>query len=130
MTMTRRTLIASAAAILMMASPAIAVTQTAFDDAVFDAAREAGGPILVHVTAPWCGTCKAQKPIVSDIMSRADFSAFKVFEVDFDTQEDARKELRVPQQSTMIVFKDGREIGRSVGETDPAAIEELFRKAL
>lgn len=95
----------------------------------FDAATKDGAPILVHVTAPWCETCQAQKPIVSELLARPDFAAMKKFEIDFDSQKDVLTDLRVTTQSTMIVFRDGKEIDRQVGQTDPAEIEALLRKA-
>lgn len=96
----------------------------------FDAAAKEGTPILVHVTAPWCETCQAQKPIVSELLARRDFAAVKKFEIDFDSQKDILADLRVTTQSTMIVFVDGKEIDRQVGQTDPAEIEALLRKAV
>jgi thiol-disulfide isomerase/thioredoxin len=93
-------------------------------------AIQSGGPVLVHVTAPWCKTCQAQKPIVADLLAKPDFKPLRKIDVDFDTQKDVLAKLRVTTQSTMIVFKDGKEIDRQVGQTDPAEIEALFRKAL
>ena len=85
---------------------------------------------LVHVTAPWCETCQAQKPIVAELLAKPDFSTMKKFDIDFDSQKDILAELRVTTQSTMIVFKDGKEVDRQVGQTDPAEIEAFMRKAL
>ncbi len=93
-------------------------------------AIQSGGPVLVHVTAPWCETCQAQKPIVADLLAKPDFKPLKKIDVDFDTQKDVLAKLRVTTQSTMIVFKDGKEVDRQVGQTDPTEIEALFRKVL
>ena len=53
-----------------------------------------------------------------------------LFVADFDTESALKKQLRVAQQSTFVVFKGGKEVGRSTGETDRAAIAALFDKAL
>jgi hypothetical protein len=38
--------------------------------------------------------------------------------------------FKATSQSTLIVFKDSKETGRSVGDTDPASIAALLDKAL
>jgi thiol-disulfide isomerase/thioredoxin len=81
------------------------------------------------VTAPWCGTCKIQKPIIARLEKEPAFKDLVVFNVDFDTQKEILRDLRVQRQSTMIVLRGEHEIDRSVGETDPSAIEALLRKA-
>ena len=101
-----------------------------FDSSAFEAAQGAGRSILIHVTAPWCGTCRAQKPIVAELIERPEFENMTVFEVDFDTEKDVLRRFGVQTQSTMIVFKGTVEAGRSVGQTAPAAIEALLRQAL
>ncbi|ANL39526.1 thioredoxin family protein [Rhizobium phaseoli] len=96
----------------------------------FDEAAASGIPVLVHVTAPWCEVCQAQKPIVAKLVGNGDFAKMKKFDVDFDSQKEILKRYRVQMQSTMIIFKDGKEIDRQVGETEPSVIEAFLRKAL
>ncbi|KMO29399.1 thioredoxin family protein [Methylobacterium aquaticum] len=101
---------------------ASAAETKAFTSSAFEAAKKAGGPILIDVTAPWCPTCKAQKPILSELLADPRFAKMTVLHVDFDSQKDALKELGVRMQSTLISYKGGREVGRSTGVTDKAAI--------
>ena len=61
------------AVVLSYVSLASAADSKPFDQAVFDASQAAGRPILVHVTAPWCPTCKAQAPILSRLESEPRF---------------------------------------------------------
>ncbi|NKL79862.1 thioredoxin family protein [Rhizobium leguminosarum] len=96
----------------------------------FDAAAAAGVPVLVHVTAPWCEVCQAQKPVVAKLVGNGDFADMKKFDVDFDSQKAVLQKLKVQTQSTMVLFKNGKEIDRSVGVSDPAEIEAFLRKAL
>ena len=51
-------------------------------------------------------------------------------EVDFDTQSDILKQFNVSMQSTIIVFKQGKEVGRFTAKTKLSDIEELTKKAL
>ena len=96
----------------------------------FDEALKTGGPVMVHITAPWCETCQAQKPIVAALLASPDFKNMKKFDVDFDTQKEILVRYRVQMQSTMIVYKGGKEVDRQTGQTDPTVIEALLREAL
>ena len=129
--MNRRIILALAAATsLSLIVPALASERVAFDTAAFEKAKAEGKPILVHITAPWCETCQKQKPIVADLMKSPELASLEWFEVDFDTQKDVRRSLNVQRQSTMIVYKDGKEVDRAVGRTSRKAIHDLLAKAL
>lgn len=111
---------------LILAAPAAQSAQM-WDKAAFEAAQTAGSPILVHVTAPWCPTCKAQKPTVDKLESSN--PALKVFSVDFDSQKEALAMLGVKAQSTLISYRGKAEVSRLVGITDPVAITEIVMRA-
>ena len=110
--------------------PALAVQGTKFVPAALSEAQKAGKAILIEVSAPWCPTCKAQAPILGKLLSTDKFKGFVKLDVDFDSQKPDLKQLNARQQSTLIVFKGDKEVGRSVGDTDPASIEALLAKAL
>jgi thioredoxin 1 len=122
-------ILATAAGIAAAVQPALAHNG---DETIpgFDEALKAGGPVMIHVTAPWCETCQAQKPIVSSLLASPAFKNMKKFDVDFDTQKEILARYRVQMQSTMIVYKGGKEVDRQTGQTDPAVIEALLREAL
>lgn len=101
-----------------------------YDQAGFEAAQAAGKPILVEVHADWCPTCRAQDPIVSELMRDPKNAGFVVLRVDFDNQKDVLKRLRAQYQSTLIVFKGKKEVSRSTGETRKDAIAAQLVKAL
>ena len=109
---------------------ASALEKSAYSQAAFDAAIKAGKPVLIDVSAPWCPTCKAQAPILSELAKQPRFKNLVVFNVDFDSQKDALRGLKAQQQSTLIVFKSGAEVGRSVGDTNKASIEALLARAI
>lgn len=125
---TRRALLAATACLLLCA-PLAAAEEAAFTNSAFAAAQEAGAPILVHVNAPWCPTCRAQLPILEKLETLPKYADLKVFRVDFDSQRDAVRALKASSQSTLIVFKGKQETGRLVGATDAKTIEALFDKA-
>jgi len=104
--------------------------ETPFKQAAFDQAVAAGKPVVVDFQASWCPTCKAQKPLVDALLKEPKRKNLTLFAADYDTESALKQKLRVTQQSTFVVFKGGKEVGRSTGETDRAAIAALFDKAL
>jgi len=113
----------------IMAIPAFAVGQN-FDQATFDGLLKSGKPTLVMVHADWCPTCRAQAPIVSDLLKTREFSGITALRVDFDAQTDVVRRFKATMQSTLIVFKNGHEVGRSIGDTHRDSIQDLLKRAL
>lgn len=124
----RRGLIAALA--FFAALPGAIAAEQPFSQEAFAAAQAAGKSIVVHVYAPWCPTCRAQEPILQKLEADPKFSRVEAFRVDFDGQKDAVKALKARSQSTIIVFKGAKEVGRSVGETDEKVITDLVAKAI
>lgn len=101
-----------------------------FDQATFDALQKEGKPILVSIHADWCATCRAQEPLVDELLRTPPLNAITALRVDFDKQKDAVRRFKAQYQSTLIVFKGGREVGRSTGETKKDSIAALLKKAI
>jgi thiol:disulfide interchange protein len=132
MTTRRQTVLLALAAgwIAAASRSAQAAERAAWSDAAFDAARQAGRSVIVEVTAPWCPTCRAQRPHVDATLAAPDMAQALLLTVDFDSQKDALRRLGVRSQSTLIAFKGMEERGRATGITDPAQIRDLLRRAL
>jgi thiol-disulfide isomerase/thioredoxin len=128
--LTRRTLLLAMGGAMLTPSSLRAAQRMKYDAAAFQAAQEAGKSILVHITAPWCGECKLQKPIVQRLSELPDFMNLVIVEIDFDSQKDAVKAVKARKQSTLIAFKGKQETGRAVGISRQAKIEAVMRKAL
>lgn len=116
------------AASLLASLPNLAQAAQPFDVQAFQDAQAAGRTIVVDVSATWCPTCKAQKPIVQAI-ERAN-PQLVVFDVDFDNAKAVLKQFSVRSQSTLIVFKGKNEVARSTGDTNPDSLRNLVAKGL
>jgi thioredoxin 1 len=114
----------------MLVGPARAAEHVAWSQAAFASAQDADRSIIVEVTAPWCPICAKQKPTIATLEKDPKFASAVIFSVDFDSQKDVLKQLRVSVQSTLIAFKGKTEEARATGVTDPAAIRALFERAL
>ncbi len=96
----------------------------------FDKLNKEGKPIVLHIHAKWCSTCATQDPILNSLMRVNEFKNLTFFNVDYDTSKDLLKTLRVSRQSAIIVFKQGKEQGRSLGDTQENSIKQLLKKAI
>lgn len=113
----------------LLASSVMAGELRPYDAAAFAAAQARNAPIVIHVTAPWCPTCQAQRPIVQLLVDDPANPELIVFDVDFDTEKGVLREFGVRQQSTLIAFRGLAERARAVGITDASAIAALFGAA-
>lgn len=77
--------LATLAAIPIVPRAVRAAERQPFTDAAFDAAQAAGRSVLVDVFAPWCPTCRAQKPHVDAMAADPRMKDAIFFTVDVDT---------------------------------------------
>lgn len=126
----RSLLITAVGASAATLTPAFAASPQPFDAQAFADAQKAGKPILIAIHASWCPTCKAQKPILSELTDESKFKTLAYFVIDFDSQKDLVQRFGAHMQSTLIAFRGSREEGRSVGDTNRASISALLNKAL
>jgi thioredoxin 1 len=101
-----------------------------FNQAQFDAARSSGGPVAVVFHADWCPTCRAQAPVLKELAATPALKTLTLYVANFDTEKSLRKALGVTQQSTIVVFKGGKEIARSTGDTQRDRLDALLKQAV
>jgi len=128
--MQRRRMLFGLILLFVFLFPFLAHAEEAFTQAKFDALNRDGKPVLVDIYADWCSTCKRQARVLQELLPQSEFKGITVLRVDFDTQKDVVNSFGALFQSTLIVFKDGKEAGRVAGETDSDRIAELLRNAL
>ena len=129
--MLRRTVLALATTALgsLAVRPAVAFSEP-FEQARFEAALAEGRPLLIEIAASWCPVCRTQKGLLTELFDEERYAEFVTLEVDFDTQKDVVRALGAQHQSTLIVFADGAEVARGVGDTNRDAIRALLDAAL
>jgi thioredoxin 1 len=101
-----------------------------FTQARMDALNQSGQPVLVAIHADWCSTCKTQERILQELLPQPEFNRIKMLRVDFDQQREVVRSFGVQYQSTLIAFKNGREVGRSTADMSTVRIAELLRLSL
>lgn len=116
--------------LLAVLSPCAHAAEVPFNQAQFEAGRAAGKPVAVVFHADWCPTCRAQAPVLKELMQTPQLSALTLYVAEFDTEKALKKSLGVTKQSTIVVFKKGKEIARSTGDTRRDGLELLLRSAI
>lgn len=116
--------------LILLFSGKVLAAEDTFTQTAFDRLQEQGSPILVWIHADWCPTCRAQAPILKKLLEQQEFKPIESLLVDFDQQQDIVKAFKAIKQSTLIIFKGGKEVDRSLGVTDEQDIEAFLRKAL
>lgn len=86
---------------------------------------DAKGLVLVDFWATWCGPCKMLAPTVSEIADEYE-GKVKVCKLDVDQAMDIAMPYGVASIPTLILFKDGEIVKKSVGVVSKTEIEAMW----
>ena len=92
----------------------------------FDAEINGDTPILVDFWASWCGPCRMLMPTIEQLAKEAD-GKYRVGMVNVDEQGELAMRFGVQSIPTLIVFKNGQEVNRSLGVRPKGAILEMLK---
>ena len=108
----------------MLLDRPVKVAQDDFERSVLQSAA----PVLVDFYADWCAPCKMVAPIVDEIAYRH-IGRVLVAKVDTDRAPDLAMRYGIRSIPTLILFRDGQEVERSVG-FEPERVRTLVDDAV
>ena len=108
--------------------------KTTFDQQSFNKAQSEGKIIVISSWIVYCSSCAKQMKILQTAKKEGELSDIKFDNIEyfsFDvTNRDIADKLNVLYQTTLLIFKDGKEIYRSIGETTEDLIYEALKASI
>ena len=108
--------------------------KTTFNKELFDKAQLEGKVVVVSSWIKYCTSCAGQMKILNKAKNEGELSDIKFDNIEYFSFEVTNKEianlLNVQYQTTLLIFKDNKEIYRSVGETTKNLIYEAIKSSI
>ena len=92
---------------------AVADKQTTFDNDIFNKAQSDGKTVIVSSWIKYCTSCASQMKALKDVEKDFDNLIYLTFDV---TNREIAKQLNIQFQTTLVIYKNNKEIYRSLGE--------------
>ena len=86
-------------------------------------------PLVVDFWAPWCAPCRAMAPAFEAVARRIEPQA-RLIKVNTEEAQALAGRYGIRSIPTLVVFRGGREVARTSGAMDAAALENWIRRML
>ena len=102
------------------------IDSTQFEELVLNANK----PVLVDFYADWCGPCRYLSPIVQEVAADKEYSNdFYFYKINVDYESQLAASYSVEYLPTLILFRDGEAVLKSIGLVDKATIINLLNSS-
>ena len=98
---------------------------TTFTNEIFNKAHLEGKTVVINSWEKSCTTCKRQIKILDQAENEFKDVLFLSFEQTKD--KDIAKQLDIDYWTTIVVYKNNKEVHRSIGQTNKTKIYELIK---
>ena len=101
--------------------------ETTFKKDLFDKAQSDGKVVVVSSWIKYCTSCASQMKVLEK--AKNDFDNMEYFAFDVTNKEIAQF-FNVQYQTTLLIFKDNKEVYRSIGETTKELIYDALKSSI
>ncbi len=101
--------------------------ETTYTKELFDKALSDGKVVVVSSWVKYCTSCGSQMKVLDK--AKNDFDNIEYFKFDVTNKEIA-KFFNVQYQTTLLIFKDNKEVYRSIGETTKELIYDALKSVI
>ena len=101
--------------------------ETTFDKTLFDKAQSEGKIVVVSSWVKYCTSCASQMKVLDK--AKNDFNNIEYFKFDVRNKEIADL-FNIQYQTTLLIFKNNKEVYRSIGETSREAIYKAIKSSI
>ena len=99
------------------------LSEKQFDD------RIKNGIVIIDFWASWCMPCLMMAPVVEELSEKFK-GKIEFAKLDVDENQKLSQKFKVMSIPTLVVFKEGKEIGRIIGSMPAEVIEEKIKKLI
>jgi thiol-disulfide isomerase/thioredoxin len=99
-----------------------------FTQKIFETAQRDGKTVVVYSWNEFCGTCAKQKPILTQ--AKLDFSNVLFLDFEQTKNKDAAKFLNINYWSTIAVYKNNKQVKKSIGLINKNDIYALIKEGI
>ena len=101
--------------------------ETTYDKQLFDKALSEGKVVVLSSWIKYCSSCAGQMKVLKK--AKNDFDNMEYFAFDVTNKEIAQF-FNVQYQTTLLIFKDNKEVYRSIGETTKELIYDALKSSI
>ena len=101
--------------------------KTTFDNELFKKAQSEGKVVVVSSWMKYCSSCASQMKVLNKIKNDFENIEYLTFEI---TNREIADFLKVQYQTTLLIFKDNKEVYRSIGETSREEIYKAIQSSI
>ena len=83
-------------------------------------------PVMIDFWATWCMPCKMLAPVIEELAEEA-HGAYKVGKIDVDKSPSLAAQFGVMNIPTVMVFKKGKAVDKSVGVVPKSQLEAMLK---
>ena len=101
--------------------------KTTFNEELFNKAQSEGKVVIVSSWVKYCSSCASQMKVLNKAKNEFDNIEYFAFDV---TNKEISNLFNVQYQTTLLIFKDNKEVYRSIGETNRDLIYEAIKSSI